>query len=186
MCEYVAVPRRRGPGKNVRGTSRRPGRRAGAGGGKAKAGRADDQDRGPSLPEATGTSERPSVSAPPGPGLTASFPYTRPAFEPQLSGPVPSYPGLAYRPPSSSSSAASRPFVFLSVRPGPSRSATSASGSVSESVQSSTTTTSSAPSLPDSEEPEGAYIDMTELETYSDFQGLHIRQHRPPSRDPPQ
>ncbi|TBU46365.1 hypothetical protein BD309DRAFT_916181 [Dichomitus squalens] len=183
-CQYAAVARRRGPGKNVQGNSRRPGQRAGSSGSKPKARRGRGKDRGPSPPDASLEPSEPlSASGLPGPGLTASFPYARAAFEPQLSGPVPNYPGLAYRPPSYHP--ASRPFTFLSVRPGPtSRSTTS--GSVSESVRSSTTTSSAAPSIPDIEELEAAYLDMTELDTYDEFQGLNIDQGRPPSNEPPQ
>ncbi|KAI0770251.1 hypothetical protein C8Q74DRAFT_1218649 [Fomes fomentarius] len=157
-CTYEQQPKRRGPGKTPRGSSRRRGRQAtapaGGGGSGAEAGRAEST----SISEVAGPGE-----AAPASGVSAAFPYTRSAFEPQLTGPVPTYPGLSYRPPSPSSSfSPTAPLRSFSVpRPGPSRS------TASESVQSSTT--SSAPSVPESEDSAGGVgegVDYEELEEF--------------------
>ncbi|KAI0670847.1 hypothetical protein C8Q78DRAFT_1078807 [Trametes maxima] len=99
---------------------------------------------------------------------------TRQSFEPQLRGPVPTYPGLAYSPPTASSSASSHgagplpPFHFYSLG-GP---RTMNRSVASDSVRSSNTSNvSSAPSVPDSEEgAEGSvadeFMDIAELEAF--------------------
>ncbi|KAI0648117.1 hypothetical protein C8Q79DRAFT_953717 [Trametes meyenii] len=109
---------------------------------------------------------------------TSSFSLTRQRFEPQLTGPVPTYPGLTYRPPnappppsSSSSHGAAGPlppFHFYSLS-GP---RTMNRSVASDSVRSSNTSNvSSAPSVPDSEEgAEGSvadeFMDIAELEAF--------------------
>ena len=141
-CTYEQEPKRRGPGKTPRGSSRRRGRQGaappagGSGGGGSGAETSTGRGEGASMADVAGL-----AGAAPVPGLSASFPYTRSAFEPQLTGEEPRFPGFSYRPPSPSSSSnpASRPFVFLSMSgSGPTR------GAASEGVHS--TATSSAAS----------------------------------------
>ncbi|EIW59455.1 uncharacterized protein TRAVEDRAFT_71514 [Trametes versicolor FP-101664 SS1] len=193
VCTYEQQPKRRGPGKTPRATVRRrtrhatatgdedaePGRAAevgvgvasGSGSGVASTGAA----AGAPGPEAAGPSNAEGASAA-GASLPASaaaaavqtgpFPMTRQAFEPQLTGPIPTYPGFAYRPPSAHSAGQLPPFHFYSLGRGMSRSV------ASDSVRSSNTSNvSSAPSVPDSEEgPEGSVADelmeLTELEEF--------------------
>ncbi|KAI1793412.1 hypothetical protein LXA43DRAFT_885958, partial [Ganoderma leucocontextum] len=203
-CTYEPEPRRRGPAKKNKNEGKgededndedrdedkdkvkRAARRSRASGSGARARRARYSGARP----AEGA-EGMSASAPAGLGQTASFPYTRSAFEPRLSGPMPTYPGLSYRPPPPSSSYSAEPvaFTFLSVRPGPSWSAASApesgqwsSASAPESTQSSNTSapesvqSSTASSVPDSED--GAYEDMDYFD-YDEFYGHTSPRGRP-------
>ncbi|KAI0768984.1 hypothetical protein BD413DRAFT_628753 [Trametes elegans] len=190
-CTYEQQPKRRGPGKTPRGSSSRRRKRPSASAPGALGGRAagpSNADAAPA-PSTSAASAPPSASAVPSPstfpagasqgaavaaaaGQTGPFPMARNAFafEPQLTGPVPTYPGFAHRPPSASSSAYSAgqlpPFHFLSAGRGMNRSV------ASDSVRSSNTSNvSSAPSVPESEDgapEEGVagedYMDYTELE----------------------
>ncbi|KAI0755017.1 hypothetical protein C8Q80DRAFT_1216783 [Daedaleopsis nitida] len=169
-CTYEQEPKRRGPGKTPRGSTRRRGRStAPVGGTDGGSGPEAGRGEGALTPERGGPSE-----VAPAPGLSASFPHTRTAFEPQLPGPVPTYPGFSYRPPSPSSSSSSHPanlpFFPYSVHAGPSRSAALAS----ERVQSAT---SSAPSVPESED--SAVGEGGEYEELEEF----YRQPQPGERE---
>lgn len=188
VCTYEQQPKRRGPGKTPRATTRRrarhatgdddaePGRAAevgvasGSGSGVAGTGGA----AGAPGPEAAGPSNADGASAGASSAATADvqtgpFPMTRQAFEPQLTGPIPTYPGFAYRPPSTHSAGQLPPFHFYSLGRGMSRSV------ASDSVRSSNTSNvSSAPSVPDSEEgPEGSVADeLMELAELEEFYQL--------------
>lgn len=92
---------------------------------------------------------------------------TRHAFEPQLTGPIPTYPGFSYRPPSAASSTAGQPppFHFYSTSLGRGMSRSVASDSVRSS------NASNVSSVPDSEEgPDESvadeYMDYAELEDF--------------------
>ncbi|KAI0335945.1 hypothetical protein GY45DRAFT_1430587 [Cubamyces sp. BRFM 1775] len=237
-CTYEQQPKRRGPGKTPRGSSRKRTKQQqhqqpdSAVGGSADAARTAEvasgsastgtatasapapEAAGPSNAEAapatsaqattsTSTSTSPragsvsasasaSTSAPPSAPASASTSATAQAgpssipqqtFEPILTGPVPTYPGFAYRPPSAASSYSGGqlpPFHFhgLSVGRGMSRSV------ASDSVRSSNASNvSSAPSVPDSEEGgEGsvAAMDYAELEEYIDYPELDDFYRQPP------
>ncbi|RPD77876.1 hypothetical protein L226DRAFT_521379 [Lentinus tigrinus ALCF2SS1-7] len=188
-CTYEQQPKRRGPGKTPRGSSRKRGRQAGTGAGSgsgAEAGRSPAAGRASasaSAREATGRAEASSAHTPeiagpaeaaPAPGLSPSLPHTQPAFEPQLTGPVPTYPGFAYRPPSPSSSYPPGwvdAISYNTSRPGPSRQ--------SESVHS---TTSSAPSVPESEE--SAYNDHEPID-YEELEEFYRQPHPGQAEEPP-
>ncbi len=216
VCTYEPEPRRRGPAKKKDGEkgegeeeatgkdkdedeveveekTNRAGRRGRASGSGTRARRA----RHGSARPADGAEEMSASGSTPaslGQRASSSFPYTRSAFEPRLSGPMPSYPGLSYRPPSPSSSSynvAPVAFTFLSVRPGPSRGAASvpesgqsSSASAPESTQSSTSNvsapesvqSSTASSVPDSED--GAYEDMD----YFDYDEFYDHRRSPRGR----
>ncbi|KAH9922837.1 uncharacterized protein BXZ73DRAFT_104068 [Epithele typhae] len=141
-CTYEAQPKRRGPGKTPRGSSRKRGR-------PADAGQDTEPEAGSLAAAGAGMGWRGRESVGGSPGREA---HSHAAFEPQLTGPQPMYPGAGSRAPSSESPSSSylpgAPALvpFTAYTPGPSRS----SASASESVQSSAT--SSAPSVPDSEE----------------------------------
>ncbi|KAI0365744.1 hypothetical protein BV20DRAFT_720075 [Pilatotrama ljubarskyi] len=200
-CTYEQQPKRRGPGKTPRGSSSRRRTRSSAAGSSAAdptrtaeasgsgAGTGPSAAGAPPAPEAAGAFNAEAAAArraaaeaalaaataaraqqqqryPEPPASPPSI-----AFEPQLTGPVPTYPGFAYRPPSASSSSFSAtgqlpPFHFYSVGRGMNRSV------ASDSVRSSNTSNvSSAPSVPDSEEGvEGSvvdeFMDYTELEEF--------------------
>ncbi|PIL22493.1 transcription factor [Ganoderma sinense ZZ0214-1] len=200
-CTYEPEPRRRGPAKKKpegkdddkdddephdkakdkeKEKAKRVGRRGRASASGARARRARHGSARPAE-DANEMSASPSL----GQGTSSSFPYTRSAFEPRLSEPMPSYPGQSYRPPSPSSSYGAVPvaFRFLSVRPGPSRGAASApesgqssTASAPESTQSSVSNasapesmqSSTASSVPDSED--GVYEDMDYFD-YEEFYG---------------
>ncbi|KAH9891602.1 hypothetical protein C8Q73DRAFT_746697 [Cubamyces lactineus] len=235
-CTYEQQPKRRGPGKTPRGSSRKRTKQQqhqhqqheSAAGGSADAARTTEvasgstsagtatasapapEAAGPSNAEAapatsaqatasTSTSPRAgsvsaSASAPASASASASTSATAQAgpssipqqtFEPILTGPVPTYPGFAYRPPSAASSSysgsqhLSSHFHGLSVGRGMSRSV------ASDSVRSSNASNvSSAPSVPDSEEGgEGsvAAMDYVELEEYIDYPELDEFYRQPPS-----
>lgn len=186
---YVKEPKRRGPGKAPKGSSKKRARQGGAGAGGGSRGKAAGRSTAAERArEATGRAAGPSAQtesdtpelaagadAAPVPGLSGSLAHTPAAFEPQLTGPLPMYPGFAYRPPSPSSSyppGVGDPISYYTPRPGPSRQ--------SESVHS---TTSSAPSVPESEEPESGYTDHDPID-YEELEEFY-RQPRPGEREDP-
>ncbi|KAI0661927.1 hypothetical protein C8Q70DRAFT_1043176 [Cubamyces menziesii] len=235
-CTYEQQPKRRGPGKTPRGSSRKrtkqqlhqqhespaggsadAARTAEVASGSASAGTATasapaPEAAGPSNAEAapaasaqatttgsTSTSTSPraasvsaSASAPASASASTSTtaqagPSSIPqqTFEPVLTGPVPTYPGFAYRPPSAASSSYSGsqhpPFHFHGPSVGRGMSRSVASDSVRSSNASNV---SSAPSVPDSEEGgEGsvAAMDYAELEEYIDYPELDDFYRQPPS-----
>ncbi|KAH9854644.1 hypothetical protein C2E23DRAFT_902065 [Lenzites betulinus] len=182
-CTYESQPKRRGPGKapraatapRTRRTRRRPNPDAGAAAGvpgpdAAGPSNADAASAPASLSTATapGPAQAPVAAAlgqvPPGP-----FPMARHAFEPQLTGPIPTYPGFAYRAPS----APGLPPPFYGARVGRGMSRSVASDSVRSS------NASNVSSVPDSEEPDGAdgsvHADADEYMDYTDLPGLFRR-----------
>ncbi|OJT15245.1 hypothetical protein TRAPUB_8167 [Trametes pubescens] len=191
VCTYEQQPKRRGPGKTPRATTTRrrtrhatgdaedaePGRAAevgvASGSGSGVASTSAGGAAGAPGPEAAGPSnaegapaEGSSAAAAAAAVQTGPFPMTRQAFEPQLTGPIPTYPGFAYRPPSAHSAGQLPPFHFYSLGRGMSRSV------ASDSVRSSNTSNvSSAPSVPESEEgPEGSVADeLMELAELEEF-----------------
>lgn len=201
-CTYEPEPRRRGPAKKKpegkdegededepqdkakdkeKAKAKRAGRRGRAGASGTRARRARYGSARPAE-----DADEMSASASLGQASSSSFPYSRSAFEPHLSGPMPTYPGLSYRPLSPSSSshrAAPGAFTFLNVRPGPSggsmsaaESGQSSTASAPESTQSSMSNvsvpesvqSSTGSSVPDSED--GAYEDMDYFD-YDEFYG---------------
>ncbi|KAI0354921.1 hypothetical protein OH77DRAFT_1542797 [Trametes cingulata] len=201
-CTYEQQPKRRGPGKTPRGSTStrrtrhstaaadaaRTAEASGSGGGGGGGG-GTSQAGAPLAPEAAGVFNAEAASArriaaeaalaaataAPSPRDIATQP-----FEPQLTGPVPTYPGFAYRPPSASAAGQLPPFHFYSVGRGMSRSV------ASDSVRSSNTSNvSSAPSVPDTEElvegPQGAEGGSVadEIMDYAELDDFYRQQHPP-------